>query len=330
MRSSNVLFGMVFVEFPSMKPQKVFLDEIPKGRLHHYLMASSACFPALKAFEMDGKTFVDGGYNDNMPVKMAIEKGADEIIAVSLDAPGIVRNIRKMDAIKSGDVKITVIKSYDHLGEILNFDSETAEKNMRLGYLDTYKAFNRLYGYYYAINKSSPLLDHLVENFDNILDSVGIGERGDTFLRYALSRAVGKTASGGRLTPVKCIIHALDSAALIYDIDRLKIYSFEELCNAVLKEYRKKGPSLIKSTFLYSMLEKNIKKVTGHAAARLLNFSKHDIVASFAEAIENAKSPKDLKGAVHMNATLFPSEFEAALLISYLKKESGEVVHNSV
>lgn len=320
-RQSRILFGTVLVEFPSMRPQRVFIDQIPEGRLHHYLMASSACFPAIKAYEMDGKAFVDGGYNDNMPAKMAIERGADEIIAVSLDAPGIMRDLKAIDAVKKGNVRVTVIKSYDHLGEILNFDPETAMKNMRLGYLDTYKALGKLYGFYYSIRKSSLLLDHLASNFDGILTEAGIGEGGDTFGRYAVARSIGKTGRG-RLTPTKCIVHALDSAALIYDIDRLKIYSFEELCTLVLEQYKKRGPGLIKSTMLYSVLEKNIQKVTSHAAARLLNFSRHDIVAGFADALERSKSPRDLKGALFMSAALFPAEFEAAVLLTYLGRSS--------
>ena len=47
------------------------LDEIPAGKVKDYLMASAACFPALRAREIDGVKFLDGGYSDNMPTGLA-------------------------------------------------------------------------------------------------------------------------------------------------------------------------------------------------------------------------------------------------------------------
>ena len=42
----------------------------------------------MKARVIDGKTYIDGGYSDNVPVKMAVEMGADDIVAVDLEAIG--------------------------------------------------------------------------------------------------------------------------------------------------------------------------------------------------------------------------------------------------
>ena len=54
-------------------------------------MASASCFPAMKMRCIGDKRYIDGGYYDNMPVDLAIEMGAREIIAVDLDGVGVRR-----------------------------------------------------------------------------------------------------------------------------------------------------------------------------------------------------------------------------------------------
>ena len=67
LRRANIRFGLVTVEQRGLKARELTLDEIPQGRVKDYLMASAACFPALRAREIDGVKFLDGGYSDNMP-----------------------------------------------------------------------------------------------------------------------------------------------------------------------------------------------------------------------------------------------------------------------
>ena len=60
LRRANIRFGLVTVEQRGLKPRELTLDEIPQGRVKDYLMASAACFPALRAREIDGIKFLDG------------------------------------------------------------------------------------------------------------------------------------------------------------------------------------------------------------------------------------------------------------------------------
>ena len=85
LRRANIRFGLVTVEQRGLKPRELTLDEIPQGRVKDYLMASAACFPALRAREIDGVKFLDGGYSDNMPTGLAKKMGADELVCVDLD-----------------------------------------------------------------------------------------------------------------------------------------------------------------------------------------------------------------------------------------------------
>ena len=49
LRRADIRFGLVTVEQRGLKARELTLDEIPQGRVKDYLMASAACFPALRA-----------------------------------------------------------------------------------------------------------------------------------------------------------------------------------------------------------------------------------------------------------------------------------------
>ena len=67
LRASPIRFGLVTVEKRGLKPRELTLEDIPAGKVKDYLLASAACFPALRAKQIDGVQFLDGGYRDNMP-----------------------------------------------------------------------------------------------------------------------------------------------------------------------------------------------------------------------------------------------------------------------
>ena len=145
LRRANIRFGLVTVEQRGLKARELTLDEIPQGRVKDYLMASAACFPALRAREIDGGKFLDGGYSDNMPTGLAKKMGADELVCVDLEGVGITRpNLTGLPT--------TMVRSYWELGDILHFDPDTARRNVELGYYDTLRAFGRVRGCAYAVD----------------------------------------------------------------------------------------------------------------------------------------------------------------------------------
>ena len=147
LRASPIRFGLVTVEQRGLKARELPLEEIPEGKVKDYLLASAACFPALRARQIDGVKFLDGGYSDNMPTGLAKKMGADELVCVDLEGVGITRPNRT-------GLPTTLIKSYWELGDILHFDPDTARRNIELGYYDTLRAFGRLRGCAYAVDSS--------------------------------------------------------------------------------------------------------------------------------------------------------------------------------
>ncbi len=151
LRTSPIRFGLVTTMFPKIKPVEVFIEDIPEGKAADYVLASAAAFPFMKSYKIGESAFVDGGYSDNMPVKMAIEAGADDIVVV---------NIGKNPGAKFGEadnVSFKYISSKkplnDVFGGMLMFDGDMSRGNIRQGELDAYKAYDLLDGYYYAFKK---------------------------------------------------------------------------------------------------------------------------------------------------------------------------------
>ena len=148
-RNSDIDFGIVTVKFPSMEPLYLWKEDIPEGEMIDYILASSACFPAVTPYEIHDEKFLDGSFYDYMPISLALEKGAGEIIAVNLDASGKIRE-EDLNVARS---RLTLVECHWDLGSFVVFDKENAKHIMRLGYLDGLKAFGILDGFRYAFGK---------------------------------------------------------------------------------------------------------------------------------------------------------------------------------
>jgi len=155
-KRSKMDFFVLTVEVPNLMPYQIDVKSLANEKIADYLMASASCFPAFPIKNIDGKKYVDGGYFDNLPINTAIEQKADEIIAVNLKGPGIIRKPR------SNNAKITIIESYWSLGSVLDFRCELAERNIAIGYFDAKKTFGDYLGYAYTFKKKTKQLDNLM------------------------------------------------------------------------------------------------------------------------------------------------------------------------
>lgn len=145
MRRAPIRYGLVTVQQLPLKALELTLEEIPHGMLAEYMLASAACFPAFRPREIEGRSFIDGGYRDNMPCGLARRMGAEEALCVNVDGVGFTRPAPEGLAVRT-------IESHWDLGSILNFDPPTAARNMELGYWDTLRAFGRVRGCAYAVD----------------------------------------------------------------------------------------------------------------------------------------------------------------------------------
>ena len=118
--SSKIDMGLITYNIKKFKPLILTKKKIPKDKLSDYLVASASCFPAFPKKEISGSDYIDGGYFDNLPINLAIDMGADEVIAVDL------KEVGKKQKVKNKDINIITISPNNDIGFFLVFDSKMA------------------------------------------------------------------------------------------------------------------------------------------------------------------------------------------------------------
>ncbi|OJV62391.1 MAG: hypothetical protein BGO41_06230 [Clostridiales bacterium 38-18] len=159
-RKSNKDFGLVSVSLSDLKPIEVFVEQIPVGELHDYILAS-ASLPTFQDHFVNGKRVIDGAFYDNLPISLLLKKNYDVIYAVRVFGMGRMKRISKKDR-----DKVIYIEPSDDLGKVLEIDQEKAKKHIDMGYFDTMRVLRRLYGKRYYVSNMPKELDVLAKLVD--------------------------------------------------------------------------------------------------------------------------------------------------------------------
>ena len=147
-RQSNIDFGITTAYWDGkIFPKLLYTEDIPKGRLADYLIAS-ASLPIFQLDKLDDKLYLDGMFSDNIPINMLAQKGYNDIVVIRLVNDSIGKEIIN----KYKDLNLKLIVPSQDLGGSLNKDKEHIETNVKLGYLDTMKAYKRYDGVKYFFN----------------------------------------------------------------------------------------------------------------------------------------------------------------------------------
>jgi len=142
-RESHIRYGLMTALLPRMTPMPMWIEDIPKGQLIDYVMAS-ACLPGLRTVQIGEQRFIDGGVAEVVPLSMLRRLGICRITALDLNT-GVSLKSPMID-----NIQLTFIHNQMDLGGPLDLTPEILIRNRRLGYLDTLKAFGRLAGDYYS------------------------------------------------------------------------------------------------------------------------------------------------------------------------------------
>ena len=215
---SDIDFGLVTYSIKSKKALEVFKEDIKKEEFIDFLLAS-ACFPIYKAQKIEDEENFDGFFHDNMPINMLIKRGYKNIIAIDLGS----KNANKKLIDKNVYVKL--VKPSENLGGIFEFNKDRIKFNIKLGYLDTMKAFNKLRGHMYY------------------------------FRPYEFNRLLYKFTLEE--------LYGLEYAADIYNIDKYNIYTCKDFLNKILKKHREatRNYDKVRNTLDFKKLIKEGKEI---------------------------------------------------------------------
>lgn len=221
-RAGGMDLGMMLTRVPSLSPREVRLDEIPQGRLHDYILASASCFPIFPLRQIDGDKYMDGGYTDNMPIGMALQDGADEIIAVDLHPQPVHPEYSAMPFLK-------LIHPLHELGGFLDFKPEHLSRSRRMGYYDAMKAYGRFDGIRYTFTRVNDLkiagparrYVQCIARFDACCSERGCDA--------VLISALGAETPLRRLSWKDCLLRGLELCAQVMGFREDAIYDMDVL-----------------------------------------------------------------------------------------------------
>ena len=241
--NSKIDFGLVAVNLSGKKAVQMEKKDIPKDKLTDYLMASASCYPAFQKKDIDGNKFIDGGIFDNMPINLAIDLGADSIIAVDLCAPGIKARPKK-------HVDTITIKPNNKLTNFLNFYEEGSIRNIKFGYNDTMKVFGKYKGYKYTFKKKN--IDEAISEYHKLFIH--------NLNQILNSEKLIKLIDVNLIDQEKLIIKTAEEIGLLLEFDETKIYKFRKFNKKLLKEFKKNKVNSKKISTIEELYEMMLKK----------------------------------------------------------------------
>lgn len=239
-RKSKKDFGLVTVWWDKkINPHPLYIEDMPQGRLVDYLIASSS-LPIFQTNVMDDKLYLDGMFCDNMPIGLLEDKGYEDVVVIRL----IDDFLGKMNLNKHQNINIKTIIPSEYLGGSLNKDRDNVEKNIRLGYLDTMKAYERCDGikYYfdveykydeeYCFDRFRRMSNETIQCICNLLNI-----KRDVSLRTVMENVIpklGETLGLPKNFSYKDLFYCVYEKQLEENsINRVKLYDFNKVIDVV-------------------------------------------------------------------------------------------------
>lgn len=240
-RKSKIRFGLVTFCLSDREGEELFIEDIKEGDLIDYLMASSN-LPVFQRVKLNDKDYIDGAVYDNCPVNLLESMGIKEAIVIRTYKRMRIRGYK--DIVKRGNVKMHMIQPVDELPSILNFDSKNLNKLIKLGYFDAMKMIKSLDGirYYISPVTEKDVIEKLCLVDYNKIEKISklgfvrldVGEYATDLLIRKIVPALAQKTKNKELIGIKDYVFALlEYVAMENNIDRYKIYTFDEFIKLV-------------------------------------------------------------------------------------------------
>lgn len=145
---SKINYACMTFNVTKRKPEAYFKNEMTSENAEDIILASASCYPAFPVMKMNGNEYIDGGYWNNVPIDLAMKMGAEKILAIDVQGPGVVHPIPKK-------ADVFYIRPMLPLGNFLDFSSEQGVRSLQIGYLEALRLLGRYFGYLYTFVRAS-------------------------------------------------------------------------------------------------------------------------------------------------------------------------------
>lgn len=222
-------FGLTTVKLHDFIPIYITKNEIPKDKLIDYLIASCS-LPIFKLSPIiDDSIYIDGGFYDNCPIKMLIDKNYDIIYEIRINGIGRNRNVAKKKS------KVITIRPSKNICNVLELNQNKIRENILLGYYDTLRLLKNYDGYRYTFTKTPKFIIKLLTGH--------ISKRSMTRIKDFFKVKTDKEA----------IIKSLEYAMDYYKISPYHVYNLTTALNNIQKKYLNNTKS---KNFIFNFLKK--------------------------------------------------------------------------
>lgn len=238
LRKSPIEFGLVTTKFPNKKQIERFINDIPQGEAIDYIIASASAFPLVRSHKIGDTKYIDGGYSDNLPIQMALDRGAEEIVAVNIGRMPVKK--LKENCAEIHYVQNKRLFNNGQFGTVAIFDKELSLNNIRQGYLDACKAFKLLDGDYYCFEKLECYNVYAYEGFcskkfDSIFSVLPSDNRFERTGRQKVIELI-HSYKHNPFEPNSTALFCAELAAEIFELSPQKIYTLQEMVDHLVFE----------------------------------------------------------------------------------------------
>lgn len=249
-RNGNIDFYLLTFSISDLKELDLDMKEVEDGLMPDLLLAS-AYLPVFKNEKLHGKTYMDGGMFNNVPLESLVKRGYNDIIMIRIFGIGREKKVKLPEG-----VTVLSVEPRVDLGNILDFDCKKSKRNMKIGYYDTMRLIYGLKGKIYYIEENLEecyYLNQLIyiseDNKTTLCGQFKIDVKKETLTRNYMELALSAVASELKLgkdwSYRELYISILEAAAKLLRVQKYKIYTIEEFKEEVQNKAKIKRDLLL-------------------------------------------------------------------------------------
>lgn len=226
LQNSPMEFYLQTFNVDEMRELVVDMKELEPEYVKDMLLASAYIFPLFKNEKLHGKTYIDGGIIDNVPLGALVERGYEDIINIRIFGIGRDKPVK----IPEGTNVYSIEPRID-LGNIIDFEAEKSKRNMTAGYYDGLRFLYGLEGTIYYIDDSHEEVYYL--------QKLAVMHKGEGSLRRFIETEPIKLALELKLKDWdyrRLYLGMLEATAKLCRVPKYRIYTVEELEQAVFEQ----------------------------------------------------------------------------------------------